>query len=371
MKKINVLLVSVTFLIASGLQGQEPTKEPLNGDPGIRNLLLTHPTVYNLKVMVNLLEQDMIDLEDYRLVGVYHHRERYDYSRSKTFIDTLQYDGPEIFLREIDDSLSADRLFRTNPLTDDFRMLFRQSQGVVFFGGPDMPPQVYGEKTHLLTSIYDPYRHYFELSFLYHLLGGSQNKQYQELIARNPDYLIYGFCLGMQTMNVATGGTMVQDIPSEIYRLNHVEEILKLDRDRLHRNYYNRISLDEDLLSGHFHRVHFTSSTLSEKWNIEGFHPLVYSNHHQAVDQVGKGFKVTATSMDGKIIEGLQHEQYDHVIGVQFHPEAHFLYDSTATYRMSPADRELFTGPEMLKKAGSMEFHRRFWRDFSRRLSGD
>lgn len=371
MKKISVLFLFVVFLVTSGLRGQEATGEPLNTHPGAQHLLLSHPTIYNLKVMVNLLEQDLIELQGYRLVGVYHHQERYDYGRSKAFIDTLNYDGPKIFLKEIGDSISPQMLYRDNPLTDDFRILFRQSQGVVFFGGPDMPPEVYGEKTHLLTSVYDPYRHYFELSFLYHLLGGSQKEDDQGLVGQRPDYLIYGFCLGMQTMNVATGGSLVQDIPSEIYGLDHVEEILTLDRDRLHRNYNNRLSMDVDLLSGHFHRVHFTSDALSERWGTEDFHPLVYSNHHQAVDEVGKGFKVTATSMDGKIIEGLQHEEYEHVLGVQFHPEALFLYDSAATYRMAPADRVSFTGPGMLKKARSMEFHRRFWRDFNRRLGGE
>lgn len=43
----------------------------------------------------------------------------------------------------------------------------------------------------------------------------------------------------MQTMNVATGGTLIQDIPSEIYKLQYVEDVLKLDPARLHRNYHN------------------------------------------------------------------------------------------------------------------------------------
>ena len=370
MKAISVLFLSVMLLITSGIWGQQATQEPLHIRAGTRNLLLTHPTVNNLKVMVHLFEQDMIELQDYRLVGVYHRRERYEYKRSKAFIDTLDYDGPKIFLREIGDSISADRLYRNNPLTDDFRILFRQSEGAVFFGGPDMPPQVYGAKTHLLTSVYDPYRHYFELSFLHHLLGGAQQSGYEGLMAQDPDYVIYGFCLGMQTMNVAAGGTLIQDIPWRVYGLRHVEDILELDRDRLHRNYHRRISMEDDLLSGHFHRVRFTEASLVERWHMDDdFHPLVYSNHHQAVGEVGKGYRVMATSMDGKIIEALRHEDYKHVIGVQFHPEASFLYDSTLTYRTSPGDKESFSGDEILEKARSMDFHRRFWQDFDRRLS--
>ena len=370
MKKISVLFLFLGLLVSSGLRGQENTDKPLNSDPATHNLLLTHPTVHNLKVMVNLFKQELIELKDYRLVGVYHELERYDYDQSKAFIDTLNYNGPQIFLRELRDSISSDLLYGNNPLSDDFRILFRQSQGVIFFGGPDMPPEVYGEKTHLHTSVWDPYRHYFELSFLYHLLGGSQSEDYQGLIGQDPDYLVYGFCLGMQTMNVATGGSMVQDIPSEIYGLNYVEDILKMDRDRLHRNYNNRLSIEKDLLGGHFHRVHFTCPSLSKRWKIENFHPLVYSSHHQAVEKVGKGFQIAATSMDGKIIEGLRHKDFDHVIGVQFHPEALLLYDSTARYRVAPGDQRSFTGPGILKKARSMEFHRQFWHDFNRRLGG-
>ncbi len=95
-------------------------------------------------------------------------------------------------------------------LGDDYRKIFEHSEGTVFFGGPDLPPEVYNEKTSLHTSIYDPYRHYFELSFLFHLLGGYQAEKFEPLLKEDPDYLIYGFCLGMQTMNVATGGTMMQ-----------------------------------------------------------------------------------------------------------------------------------------------------------------
>ena len=339
-----------------------------SGNTGTGNLVLMHPTVSNLKVMVNLVRNDLVSLDGFRLVGVYHKHERYDYSRSERYLDTLSYEGPEIYLREMTDTIYAGALFRDNQLSDDYEKLFSQSEGVIFFGGPDMPPGVYGEKTNLLTSVYDPYRHYFELSFLYHLLGGSQDPEYAGLLERNPDYLIYGFCLGMQTMNVATGGTMIQDIPTEVYGLGHAEDILKLDNDRLHRNYNRAISMDPDLLSGHFHRVHFKDSDYSKRLGLEDFHPVVYSNHHQAVEETGKGWQLMASSMDGKIVEGLRHEVYPNVIGVQFHPEAYFLYDSTTSYRIGARDERSFTGVAMLRKTNSMDFHRAFWSDFERRL---
>jgi putative glutamine amidotransferase len=368
MRTVNILIVAAAFLFSSGLNAQDDNGHAFNAQDDKNHLLLTHPTVGNLKVMVKLVEREMLDLEGFRLVGIYHQQERYDYSRSSAFLDTLSYEGPEIYLKAFRDSIAPGELYRENQLSDDYRILFRESDGVVFFGGPDLPPQVYGEKTHLHTSIYDPYRHYFELSFLYHLLGGYQDTARNGWIADKPDYLVYGFCLGMQTMNVAAGGTMVQDIPSEVYNLHYVEDVVKMDPNRQHRNYYNQVSMEGDLLSGHFHRVHFKPGRLARRLKTSDFRPMVYSNHHQALDKVGRGFHIVATSLDGKVIEAIAHSRYDNVIGVQFHPEATFLYDDATGYRMSPDDAVSFTGPEVLNKSGSMEFHRLFWGDFERRL---
>lgn len=368
MRIVNVLIVAAAFLFSPDLTAQGNLEGPLNASDDKHNLLLTHPTVNNLEVIVNLCSRGLIELDGYRLAGIYHRQEQYDYSRSRAFLDTLSFEGPEIFLKAFDDSIGPGQLYRDNQLSDDYLTLFRESDGVVFFGGPDLPPEVYGEKTHLHTSIYDPYRHYFELSFLYHLLGGYQDTAREGWIARRPDYLVYGFCLGMQTMNVAAGGTMVQDIPSEVYNLHYVEDVVKMDPNRLHRNYYNQISMEGDLLSGHFHRVLFKAGSLARKLKASDFRPMVYSNHHQALDEVGRGFRIVATSLDGKIVEGIAHSSYQNVIGVQFHPEAAFLYNDATEYRMAPDDAAGFTGPGMLKKSASMEFHRLFWKDFERRL---
>ncbi len=55
----------------------------------------------------------------------------------------------------------------------------------------------------------DPGRHFFEVSFLFHLLGGSRNESFKPLLDENPGYMVTGFCLGMQSMNVATGGILI------------------------------------------------------------------------------------------------------------------------------------------------------------------
>jgi hypothetical protein len=61
--------------------------------------------------------------------------------------------------------------------------------------------------------ITDPHRHYLELSFLFHLLGGFQDESFLPLLEERPEYPVLGICLGMQSMNVATGGDMIRIFP--------------------------------------------------------------------------------------------------------------------------------------------------------------
>lgn len=368
MKKY-ALLVIVLIIVSSAAFPQEEEVWKNEGKRDHSNLVLLHPTVSNLEAVENLIANGLISPEKYRIIGVYHADERYEYETSRNYVDTASALSLDVYLHEFSDTLHPGLLYRQNSLTDDYQKIFKHSEGVIFFGGPDLPPEVYNDKTNLHTSISDPNRHYFELSFLFHLLGGFQNEDFDPLLNTNPDYLIYGFCLGMQTMNVATGGTMIQDIPSEIYDVHYVEDVLKLDPNRLHRNYHKKVSMDSDLLSGHFHRVHFKSTPYLNDLNSENSTPSVYSNHHQAVKDIGKGFNVIAASMDGKIAEALQHRKYSNVVGVQFHPEAAFLYDAGQNFRLTPDDTVSFTGPQILQKTHSMEFHRKFWEDFQQRLN--
>ena len=104
----------------------------------------------------------------------------------------------------------------------------------------------------------------------------------------NPDYLVTGFCLGMQTMNVAAGGSLYQDIPAQIYESYRPETNVLSDRRNLHRNYFQEISSDSDLMYNNLHPVRFTESTFFGH-TVRVSHklqPLVYSSHHQAVREL-------------------------------------------------------------------------------------
>lgn len=333
--------------------------------PPKAQLLITHPTAYNLEVLRTLNEKGLIDLSKIELTGIYHVKEKYDYQGSKDYLK--EHPFATIELIPIDTPIKPGELYKKNKLSNIYRELFETSDGIIFFGGPDIPPESYGEETHLTTAISDPYRHYFELSFLFHLLGGNQNQSFIALLEEKPAYVIYGFCLGMQSMNVATGGKLVQDIPSEIYQLNTIESILALPKESMHRNYWRNITDDNLLFSGNFHPVQINSGEL---FCLTGDHKdtsWVYSNHHQAIEETGKGFVPIAYSMDQKIIEGLRHTKYPNVLGVQFHPEGAYLYNEKI-YKENPHSKET-TGFQLLIERESLEFHQQYWSCFMERLT--
>ena len=234
-------------------------------------------------------------------------------------------------------------------------------------GGPDLPPSIYGESMSTLTSMTDPYRHYFETSFLFHLLGSSRNTNQVPLLESNPDFVVYAICLGMQTMNVAAGGTMIQDIPDEIYHLNNVEDILTADNNSQHRNYNNNLYVDSTLFPGNFHEIKILDSK-PIVGNSNNNNPLVYSNHHQAIEKLGMNLKVIATSTDGQIIEAIIHKKYPNVLGIQFHPEGTYLYNENLKYRKSPVD-SLTSGKQILIENNSFDFHLNYWNTFSEKMN--
>jgi len=324
-------------------------------------LLLFHPTAYNLDVIETLVNEGMLDLEGYHVLGVYHIDECYQYDSSRVRI--VRMNPPRYSLCEITDSLGPGNLFGANGCSGEFSRLFNSSRGALFMGGPDIPPSAYGEPVHLLTRVTDPGRHYMELSFLFHLLGGNQDPGWSPYMNRDESYLISGICLGMQTINVAAGGTLIQDIPSEVYNTWIAEELLSMPADNVHRNYTDMVSPGCDPpTSYHFHRIRPGDGSLltREMEAGDGTSPLVLSSHHQSVEKMGKGLRASATSMDGKIIEAIEHERYPHVLGVQFHPEKPGLFVPGIVHPLRCGDSINFS--EVIMGTESFSFHHSYWK---------
>ena len=156
--------------------------------------------------------------------------------------------------------------------------------GIVLAGGDDCDPAEYGEEKHPSCEPMDPRRQKNDLGLA--------------RLARERGIPTLGICLGVQVMNVAAGGTLIQDIGSAVDTdIDHASE----PSDR------------------HRHDVHIDSSTkLGSILGDEEFN--VNSSHHQAIGRIGDGLRVTAKAPDG-IVEGLEDPSHPFYLGVQWHPE--------------------------------------------------
>ncbi len=326
------------------------------------NIVLTYPTVNNIKQIEYLIENGILDLPNVKFIGIFNSFEKYNFQDSQKYISDNNISFIKLY--KIEDKLNREQLFEENESTPEFNKIFNNSDGILFFGGDDLQPIIYKSKTNLLTSIYDWDRHYYELSFLFHLLGGYQDTTFIPLLKKNPEYIINGFCLGMQTMNVATGGDMYQDIPSEIYNIQFVEDLLKLDKDKQHRNYWKQIYSEREVDWIHFHRIKFSQEKLFVK-DIS-FNPLVLSAHHQCIKTLGKELEIFASSIDGKIPEAIYHTKYKNVFSVQFHPEQNVLYSYEDKFKFTPKDTVELSCREILEKDESYKFHLNYWKYFEK-----
>ncbi len=330
-------------------------------------IILINPGVFYLKSLVYLTDHNIIDIKNVQYLAVFYEKSEISYDDALNYIQENQISY--IKTEKIAGDLKPENLYQTNSCTGSFKKLVKENDGVIFLGGWDIPPVVYGQKTGLLTGIHTPNRHYFELSFLYHLLGRTDKDLQKPLLEEKKDFVVFGICLGMQTMNVATGGDMYQDIPHDIYGLNYVEDVLALDADNVHRSYWRNISTDPDLDNHSLHRIKLTD----KKFWVKSFGvqktetPYVVSSHHQAVKNLGKGFYVIATSMDGKVVEAIKHKKYKNVLGVQFHPEFYTLHDpESKKMKIKPEDTNLKTEYEMMNELGGYDFQVKYWKYFSR-----
>jgi gamma-glutamyl-gamma-aminobutyrate hydrolase PuuD len=186
------------------------------------------------------------------------------------------------------------------PLTQDVAVLeamFGLLNGLLLPGGLDVDPVHYGEEPSRRLEDVDPLRDITEL--------------YLARRALAEDLPVFGVCRGEQLLNVAAGGSLYQDIHTQVGpgTLKHFQETAE-----------ERPSHTVDVEPG---------TILSE---IAGATSLrVNSYHHQAVKALAPGFRVSATAKDG-VIEAIESTVHSYVLGVQWHPElAHRVGDFNLT----------------------------------------
>lgn len=332
---------------------------------GKKYILLAHPTVQNLETIYFLTQNNILQVDETEFIGVYSPAESYDYAQSVKLLEKPEM--KRFHLQKLNGEESDSRIYKKNEWTPQFRKLFDSSIGIFFFGGPDIQPEIYGQKNEY-SFVTDPNRHLFELSFLFHLLGGKQDPEFGSFLNSKPGYMVTGFCLGLQTMNVATGGTLTQDIPAQTYRKKSADEIVKMKKDQLHRNYWQEITKDTLLMGINFHQIQYTAHPFFLKTvkADKELKPLVLSSHHQSIEELGLNMIVTATSMDGQVIEGIHHRIYPNVFAVQFHPEVPSLYKEGKKLKFAPEDTPQSFYQNL--SADDREFHLKYWETISKAI---
>ncbi len=168
--------------------------------------------------------------------------------------------------------------------------LLKYLDGLVLSGGGDVDPALFGEAPHPAYSPAEEGRDAAEIALVH-----------AALVSKTP---VLAICRGIQVLNVAAGGTLVQDIPTEVrHSLAH------------------RIDKHKDFPA---HEVAVSpGSKLASLLGADASRPIVEVNsrHHQAVKAVAPGFHVTAKAIDG-VIEALESDDRSaFCVGVQWHPE--------------------------------------------------
>ncbi len=159
--------------------------------------------------------------------------------------------------------------------------------GLVLAGGVDVDPASYGQEPHSSTAGWVSERDVFEL----------------ELAARalERDLPLLGICRGMQVLNVARGGTLLQHLPDVVHHEDHRRTV--------------------GTFAGNDHDVALTPGSLAERAAGEPLHPTK-SHHHQGIDRLGAGLAVTGRAVRDELPEAVEDPGRRFVLGVQWHPEA-------------------------------------------------
>lgn len=377
MKRILLAILLLALVPAAGAAARGGAAAA--DGPAVPVIVMTHPTLTQVRNLVELYQKDVLPLESFTLLGIYHEDELANLEEEEAYREALAYVEANglswVRFRKITGRVEAKDLFRENAWSRQFREIFDAASGFVFTGGMDIPPALYGHETLLLTEPTTPARHLYEISLLFHLLGGKRNAAFSPLMADRRDMPVLAICLGMQSLNVALGGTLVQDIPSQLYGWETVEEVLAGDPETIHSGaYLEKTHPNDPDLCPPFHRIRPALDSLffRNMGLVEGATPWVSSSHHQAIEELGKGLRVTATSLDGMVAEAVELAGFANVLGVQFHPERHILYQKGLRLRRQPQEALAFNPRSFLKEnTPSYEFHLALWKWFAEAVLGE
>jgi len=175
------------------------------------------------------------------------------------------------------------------PCSDDGERTLAALQvvrGLIITGGCDIDPSHYGQEPRRQFGRVSPER-------------DALDKTVVSYVVERPHLPVLGICRGIQAMNVFAGGTLIQDIPSQL------EAAMKHSQSA----------------PGWYGTHDIEIAPASELARTLGPDTVrVNTFHHEAVDVVAEGFRVAARSSDG-VVEAIERQDAAYCLGVQFHPE--------------------------------------------------
>ena len=199
-------------------------------------------------------------------------------------------------------TVNTNGMFHPSNIT--LRHYARHLDGLVLQGGADVAPQTYSEVPTRPEWSGDRARDVYELELLHEFVDAGKP--------------VLGVCRGCQLINVAFGGTLYQDVATNVPQaMAHVQ----------------------DIYDAHQHAIRFPSGSSLSKMFGHVERPIVNSIHHQAVKELGRDIRVEAYSEPDGIVEAIRYERADFVMGLQWHPEF-----------QDPADETLLDGRRVLRE---------------------
>ncbi|MFM9022535.1 MAG: gamma-glutamyl-gamma-aminobutyrate hydrolase family protein [Solirubrobacterales bacterium] len=172
-------------------------------------------------------------------------------------------------------------------VTGEPDLLLDRIDGLLVAGGSDIDPSAYGSQRDGQTGETNLERDLFEISLA------------RRAVER--DMPVLGVCRGMQVLNIAFGGTLVQHLPDRYGHEGHRP--------------------NPGSFAGSEHGVRLEEGSLAA--NVAGeAEPSTLQHHHQGVDEVGEGLVATGWAVEDGLTEALEMPDRRFVLGVQWHPEA-------------------------------------------------
>ena len=186
------------------------------------------------------------------------------------------------------------------PIIQQVDEVLSKIDGLLLIGGYDINPKYFNEHPHPKVGRIETNRDESDFALL------------QEVLRLTMP--VFAICRGLQVLNVLFGGSLYQDIPSQVAgAMQHTQNSPRHEKIHTIKVYEHT-------------KLH----------SIVGEQIMTNSFHHQSVKALGEGLVISATTNDG-IVEAIEHPKYPFCLGVQWHPEELAIHGDSASKKLFKA----------------------------------